>query len=561
MEENYKQMNIRILLIICYLGISLFASAKENKKGKLIKITYEQYSGGKLLEGREFELTCTNGFVKISNSSEKEKLFIDYNSKNIVKVLDVDLGQFKQATSFSELPKPVETEEYEKILGYKCKKANFIIFSNKVEVWYTEKTKFKASPSLSFLVENGLILKYVVNGNRTVLAKNIVKETGQIDYPTSDVKEINQAEYRELLIESRYVSIPVFNKEQVNFQEGLTNPKEEKLNYTYRFSKGTVIMKKIKLPKMSLGGSVYVKLTNWSNGDAYDRTGCVFTIAGDGKKSILTALKNGKKELPVYFDNNGEEYQGVISTDNYTVPVELMRFFTSFGVGHFNNKRPINNYNWQDSVVYKQEITELVPTNKNEMWIGVFIGNYDKGGHKVSLDLNFYPSFGNSPVKEKFIKPLFYTLNVMEASGQNYGRMFKNDTLSMEFTLEESIKNLKLLYTTTGHGGWGNGDEFVPKVNQLFIDGKLVFKHVPWRSDCATYRMSNPASGNFANGLSSSDLSRSNWCPATLTPPYYIPMEKLKKGKHTIKVIIDQGDDEGSSFSHWSVSGILVGNK
>ena len=82
---------------------------------------------------------------------------------------------------------------------------------------------------------------------------------------------------------------------------------------------------------------------------------------------------------------------------------------------------------------------------------------------------------------------------------------------------------------------------------------------VPWRTDCATYRLSNPASGNFSNGLSSSDLSRSNWCPATITPPKFIPLDHLNPGNHTIQVVIDQGEDEGSSFNHWSVTGVLTG--
>lgn len=556
-------MKVKSLLLVFCILLSLFSSASEkaNKKEKLVKITYEQYSRGKLIPNKEVVLTCANGIVKLSNPSKVESFFIDYNSRAVVKVLDIDSTQYKQIKPFSELAVAKETDEKQTILGYECKKASFVIFSNRIDVWYTTETKFKASPSLSAIIDNGLILKYVANGNRTIQAKAIDHVKDDMQYPQENVPEINQARYRELIIKSRYITIPVFDKEQINFQGGITNPKEEKLNHTYRFSKGTVIMKKIKLPKLNSEGKVFVKLTNWSNGDAYDRTGCVFTLADDNKKSILTALKNGKKELPIYLDNKGTKYQGVVSTDTYTVPTELMRFFTSFGVGHFNTKRPINSYNWQDSVVYKQEVTELIDTDKDELWVGVFIGNYDKGGHKVSLELNYYPPFEDNLAKGKFIKPLFYTLNVMEASGQNYGRMFKNDTLSMAFHIEEDIKNPQLLFTTTGHGGWGNGDEFVPKLNQIFIDGKLVFKHVPWRSDCATYRMSNPASGNFGNGLSSSDLSRSNWCPATLTQPYYIPLDNLSPGKHIIKVTIDQGDDEGSSFNHWSVSGILVGNK
>ncbi len=556
-------MKIKTLLFVFCLLISLssFALKKTNKKEKLVKITYEQFNRGKLIPSKGIVLTCANGIVKLSSTSKIENSFIDYNTKSVVKVLDIDSTQYKQIRPFSELSKATASNKKLTILGYQCQKASFVIFSNRIDVWYTTKTKFKASPSLSAIIENGLILKYVANGNYTLLAKSIDHEKGYMHYPQKNIPPISQARYRELIIKSRYVTIPVFHKEQINFQDDIINPKKEIINHTYHFSKGTIILKKVKLPKLNPNGNVFITLTNWSNGDAYDRTGCVFTLADDNKKSILAALKNGLKELPIYMDNKGTEYQGVISTNNYTVPIELMRFFTSFGVGYFNNKRPINNYNWQDSVVYKQEITELISMDKKELWIGVFIGNYDKGGHKVSLDLNYYPPFENNPPKKKFIKPLFYTLNIMEASGQNYGRMFKNDTLSMEFNMTTDIKNPQLLFTTTGHGGWGNGDEFIPKLNQIFIDNKLVFKHTPWRSDCATYRMSNPSSGNFGNGLSSSDLSRSNWCPATLTQPFYIPLNNLDKGTHTIKVTIDQGDDEGSSFNHWSVSGILVGNK
>jgi hypothetical protein len=69
----------------------------------------------------------------------------------------------------------------------------------------------------------------------------------------------------------------------------------------------------------------------------------------------------------------------------------------------------------------------------------------------------------------------------------------------------------------------------------------------------------NPASGNFNDGLSSSDLSRSNWCPGTATNPIYIELGDLKAGTHTIQVKIPQGPNEGGSFSAWNVSGVLLG--
>jgi hypothetical protein len=101
----------------------------------------------------------------------------------------------------------------------------------------------------------------------------------------------------------------------------------------------------------------------------------------------------------------------------------------------------------------------------------------------------------------------------------------------------------------------------VKRINKIYIDGKEIFRIIPWREDCGTYRLNNPASGNFGNGLSSSDLSRSNWCPGTITTPYYIPLEDLKPGKHKVEIDIDQGPDEGQGFNSWNISGSLIGIK
>jgi GLPGLI family protein len=525
-------------------------------------IVYDKFQNGQQIPNDSIYIKYKDKRSELSNSSKNESYFIDYQLNKAVKIINFDGKNYQVDSPFDPLPKAMFPNETESILGYKCNKLIYSVFSNTIEVWYTNEAPANGTPSLSY-IPDGLVLKSVMNGNYTLQAKSLVKiqEPIQFNYPTNDAIKISESKYRSLQIKSRYTTKSVFSKEKINFEGDIENPREELSEYSYRYSKGTILLKRILLPEIKTGGNVFIQLTEWSNGDAYDRTGCVFTISDKKEKSILNALKNGLDELPVITDKKGEKYQGITITTNYSPPVELMRFFTPFGVGHFNDKRPIDGYTWADSVVYKQEITGLIPTDKKEIWIGVFIGNYDKGGHKVSLDLNYYPPFEENKVKENFILPLFSTLNVMEASGQNYGKIFKNDTLYLEFDIPEGIQDLKMLYTSTGHGGWENGDEFNPKLNRLYIDGTEVFKYVPWRTDCGTYRLSNPASGNFGNGMSSSDFSRSNWCPGTVTPPIHIPLNFLKPGKHELKLIIDQGDDEGSSFSHWSVSGILTGIK
>ena len=134
----------------------------------------------------------------------------------------------------------------------------------------------------------------------------------------------------------------------------------------------------------------------------------------------------------------------------------------------------------------------------------------------------------------------------------------ENGNLEVKFTMPEDAEDAYLYYITSGHGGWGGGDEFNRKVNTVLLDGEKVISFIPWRDDCGTYRNNNPCSGNFLNGESSSDLSRSNWCPGTVTNPNYIPLGKVKAGEHTITVKIPQGPREGGSMSYWCLSGSLI---
>jgi len=531
---------------------------------KITKLVYHQISNGIIDTAVTREVFYTDAYCFVSGGGGATKAWIDYSRKEAVNIMEFEGVLYKTLDSFSELPMAISDEGSDTIFRFPSRKSKYLAFSNTIEVWYTTEAEVNGAPSNSYFPNDGLVLKFLVNGTRGwQLARLSDNATDEMPtYLYGQAKTISQEVARELQIRSRYVNMKVFDKVQLNWGDSIMNPERGLTDVLYRFGGGTVIAKKISLPEISKKGAlVYATLTNWSNGDAYDRSGSLFTIRGSKDRTMLDAIFDGIDQLPVLTDDEGAEYQGFTSTEDYEVPVELMRFFTSFGVKHFNGLRPINNYHWHDSVVYKQEITDLIPNDEEEIWLGVFIGNYDKGGHYVSLDLQFYPAW--EPVEEpdrKFILPLFNTVNVLEMKGQNYGRLFLNDTLMTSFEVPDGIGNKKLYFTTTGHGGWEGGDEFNPRLNELFIDGEPVFKVVPWRSDCGTYRMANPASGNFGNGLSSSDLSRSNWCPATLTPPFIIPLTELSAGKHTIQVVIDMGPPEGNSWSAWSVSGVLTGS-
>lgn len=546
---------------ISILLFMLFSLATFGQKN--YKITYLKSSNGTLIENQDTVLVYSNEKKSLITS---EKIINNKAEFPLEQTIVEDLNYYQLANLSNS--KTISTKdsssigkqnfeflsETKKILGYTCKKAKTIINSNTIEIWYTNDLKVKGAPTV--LGQNlGLVLEMNRNGNFIIAATKIEKVKSVPSIIVDENKILDLLSYRDLLWKSRFTTIPIFKDEIINFSN------ESKSNDSIlRFANGTVILKKIKIPSIGKGSQVFIDVLEQSNGDAYDRTGSVFMIPMEKKQSFLDGLKNGAKTLPIYNNGNGKDYQGIISTENYLPLLELIRFFTPFGIKQYNHIQ-LKDKTWEEKVNYRQDISELTAAiNNKEIYIGTFIGNYDKGGHKVNVNITIHPE-ENGKEKSTFVFPIFNTTNVMEMAGQEYGTLFNSKNgLVVNFTLEKDLKNAKLRYISTGHGGWENGDEFVPKKNTILLDEKEVFHFTPWREDCGSYRLYNPASGNFSNGLSSSDYSRSNWCPGMATNPVYIELGNLKAGNHTLQVIIPQGNPEGTSFSSWNVSGVLIGD-
>ena len=458
------------------------------------------------------------------------------------------------------------TEEgNEKINGYDCKKYRTSINSNTIEVWMTESLGYDAMPSISRGVLKGVMVRQLINGNRMFELRNIKKdrkikkeiipsEMGQRVAP-SDIDKISK--------DKLIIKTPIFDKEQIHFAEIEKFKGEIPYDTVIHFAYGTLILKRVNLDTLPEHYSYFIEVEEQSNGDAYDRSGSIFVIPTDRESSLKDALIDSIQLLHSYTDRRDITYRAIKLEDDFLPVVELMRFFTPFGVNHFNDRVKIDGLEWSDVAYYKQEVTDVAKHLRGDVLIGAFISNYDGGGHKLSMDILAYPGSYSWDLSynDDWTLPLFNTCNVMEMAGQHYCRMFKTDSLTVEFEIPENVSDLRLRYISTGHGGWGGGDEFNPKENTIIIDGEKVYTHTPWRCDCATYREMNPVSGNFWNGQSSSDLSRSGWCPGTATQPVYFDLGFLKPGKHTITIAIPQGDDEGNSFNHWMISGILLGTQ
>lgn len=527
-------------------GDTAFVEVK--RFGKQLEIKDVKNFGGKMIPGISEDVTYVDYSIDSAffqmRFNDGDSFYSSFPLKN-------------KNVSFTE-------EGNETVNGYECIKYRTSINSNTIEVWMTETMGFDATPSVSRGSLDGVMIRQTINGSRVLELKNIRKDRKLKNKLIPDdlgtyvtTKEIDRISKEKLI-----VKVPVFKDELINFTEITKFQGEIPYDSVIRFAYGTLILKRINLDTLPEHYSYFIEVKQQSNGDAYDRSGSIFVIPTERKLSLMNALVDSIQLLHSYTDRRDITYRAVKLEDDFLPVVELMRFFTPFGVKHFNDRVYIDGLDWQDEAYYKQEVTEISRHLRGDVLIGAFIGNYDSGGHKLSLDILAYPGDYSWDLSQNndWTLPLFNTCNVMEMAGQHYGRMFKTDSLTVEFEVPDNVCNLRLRYISTGHGGWGGGDEFNPKENTIIIDGEKVLTHTPWRCDCATYREMNPVSGNFWNGESSSDLSRSGWCPGTATQPVFFDLSFLKPGKHRITIAIPQGDDEGNSFNHWMVSGILLGD-
>lgn len=554
--------------ILFFISITLLLSTASAQ----YRLQYKSYSiGGS--DTTRTEVLQKGQQIKIQSADKpaehpvpgmaKHFTYIDYEQDTIITQLFYQVDEMYYCGSSIRKDYEFKQEGKEKVNGYNCMKYSIILFSNKIELWTTEDLKFRATPISGFADLPGVLVKYCRNGNAVMELDKVAKDKFITEiFPNQFGEKKTSGELNQLEKDKLVITLPIFEEEQICFNPQLEKPRWIAYDSVYHFANGTIILKRIDMTRLPEHYRIFAEVSEYSNGDAYDRTGSVFIVPGGMRQSFLNALIDSIGVLPYFTDKNGERYQGMVFTPTYLPLVEMVRFFTPFGVRHYNEYRSLPDQDWAEKVYYKQDISDLKPLLENDVYIGAFIGNYDGGGHKLSLTLKAYPEndtweYSDSTVE--MLLPLFNTCNIMEMAGQNYGKFFRTDSLTVKFSIPKGCKELKLRYISTGHGGWDTGDEFVPKANTILIDGKPKFIYTPWRGDCGTYRTSNPASGNFWNGMSSSDYSRSGWCPGTATQPVYFDLTDLEPGEHTMTIAIPQGEPEGGSFSSWCVSGALVG--
>ncbi|MBR1784109.1 MAG: hypothetical protein IJ760_01560 [Bacteroidales bacterium] len=554
-----KSVTVAVLAML--LPLAAGAQVRFNKSAN--RITYWQFDYGERTDTAEVVLEQRGGQVRIVPQEASgatiegyadRQTMIDYEADSItVSVAYPDGDSYYYRTPLRR--DDIEWQRDELAGGhvrYTCS-----INSNTLVFEMDERAPVCATPLPYYGLAKGVLVSFTRNGQTLLRLASAAKLPKAAATEGGKGVRVSPRELERIVKERLVVTRRIFDNEQVcwgkrNDSVAGVPPMDSVLH----FAGGTVILKRVTLPRLPRHYQYFLELHQQSAGDAYDRTGSVFVVT----PGFFEGINGGVDRLPRLVGRDGEVYQGVAAVPGYEPAAELMRFFTPFGVRHFNERMRGEGIEWRPEAYYKQEVTDMAGLLQGEVTIGLFIGNYDAGGHRVTLDIKAYPgSYDAGGEGAAAAVPLFNTCNVLEMAAQNYGKLFATDTLAVSFSIEPGAHAPRLRYISTGHGGWGEGDEFVPKQNVVLIDGKVAFVHTPWRGDCGTHRDLNPVSGNFWNGLSSSDLSRSGWCPGTATQPVYFDLSPWADGKrHTLQVAIPQGRPVEGMFSHWCVSGCIV---
>ncbi len=371
-----------------------------------------------------------------------------------------------------------------------------------------------------------------------------------------------------------HAKVTIFKDTNLYFDMALKNDSLKLDEDIIRLDAGRVLLKKVVLPKYNIQPKVLVNVSLTSNGDPWDKSGSLFVIPKSTDLSIINFDRDSILKSHINEDFPGIE-QSLINDRLFMPNVELLRFMTPFGIGHFNSDervealKPVYIPKWEERVFWSEDITQLLPLLEDEVYIGVFIDTWTKSGYNISVELDFIESdIPNHEKQQTHVIPLVNTTKYV--SHQGYFDAFSNGSLKTVFNLDKTVANAKLYYITTGHGGHKDGDEFTKKENLIKLNGRLLKQYIPWRDDCAAFRRFNPTSGVWTettmwNGkeieerIASSDYSRSNWCPGSAVEPEVLELGILNEGKHELEIAIPEAQAiDGDKINYWMVSAYLV---
>ena len=340
----------------------------------------------------------------------------------------------------------------------------------------------------------------------------------------------------------------------------------------FRLDDGRIRLKPIALPHRDRQCAITVDVSLRSAGDPWDKSGTLFAFADGAGRDYLQRMQQGG-------DADTIGFAGIVSDPeeaNREPALELLRFITPFGVGHFSHSeraqafKPESVGAWADSVHWSADLSHMQSwlTDTDTLWVGIYIDTWTAEGYNVSASITMEESDLPCDVAlDQTTRPLLNTTKL--AHDQRPYTAFPESPLTVPFTLDAASKGATLDFLTTGHGGHAGGDEFTEQEHLLLLDGDTLKRWTPWRTDCGAYRRFNPTSGfwpstyvvrgdTLEERVASSDLSRSNWCPGDDVKPLRLELGDLAAGEHTLEIAIPGAQSwTDSTFNFWNIAATL----
>ncbi|RJO69432.1 MAG: hypothetical protein C4523_06335 [Myxococcales bacterium] len=247
------------------------------------------------------------------------------------------------------------------------------------------------------------------------------------------------------------------------------------------------------------------------------------------------------------FDRNFEFTLDDPQTEGDPPALELVRAITPFG-------GPLH---------FEADITDAANGLPGAHRLRAFISTWSdasgqvtgsNGGWFVSAKLKLLP--GPPPRQVLAVLPLY-----------NGGYGASTGTLAVPFSLPEGATSARVEYRATGHGGAqgsplfciGPAEEFCRRRHEAAFDGGEAILLRPWRDDCTTLcteaHYGSPTGGfdycleNPCGAMASVRAPRANWCPGSVTPPFFLD-PPLVAGEHELTLTIPDVAEGGS----WRIS-------
>jgi hypothetical protein len=380
---------------------------------------------------------------------------------------------------------------------------------------------------------------------------------------SSSVENMPQSVEVKCMTDFHYYFNPTMNRDSLLNVDGWS-----------RYDAGRVVTRSFIKPEFHQPPTITVHMTLRSAGDPWDKSGTVFMIPPSSSLD-LRAFEEETHTL----DTSKQTYPAILPFETpagltYEPAIELLRFITPFGVGHFSDNdrldeyRPVYVPEWADSVSWNTDISHLWDSMEDSLTLGVYIDTWTETGYSLNLTLEFAPK----PALQQ-LPPVTSTVSLFNttklSSKQQHFDGFANGNLQVDFVLPEGASDVAFHYHATGHGGHATGDEFVRCEHRIALDSTRVTHFTPWRDDCASFRRFNPSSGvwtertywrgdSIDERIASSDYSRSGWCPGSQVDALTFPLKGILPGPHTLEISVPTAQPfNDSEMNFWNVAGYL----